>query len=124
MQVLSLIHISHVAANVGVMPDGRNLIVESYAPTYSQYTVSPFTTQSAVGVYRDGENGMREYYKHDNPFPDKDEFRLIAETMEELIRGNLPGDQAPADVYKRQHFAATARSPAVRCTGTLQKQLF
>ena len=94
--VQDLKYLTHVAANVGVMPDGRNLIVESYAPTYSQYTVSPFTTQSAVGVYRDGENGMREYYKHDNPFPDKDEFRLIAETMEELIRGNLPGDQAPA----------------------------
>ena len=82
----------HIAANVGVMEGGKNLIVESYAPGSGQYTVSPFSIHSTVGVYQNGATGMNEYYSHDNPFVEGRNIQTVVKTMHEILRNELPGD--------------------------------
>lgn len=71
---------------------GETFTFETFAPETSQLTVTPYTRHIAVGCYKQGEQGMEQFYLHDNPFADETGL-TCAKTKEEILKGKLPGDR-------------------------------
>lgn len=74
----------HEAGNAGTMGDGTAITVEAFAAETTQFVVSPLTTHSAVGLYRQGQKGMIGYYQEDNPLPSDAEMESYIKTKQDL----------------------------------------
>ena len=103
----------HVAANIGQVDD-MQLTIEEFAAETVQYAVSPFSTESAIGLYRGNahrddlrgaprlvSDGMIAYYNHDNPMP-SDEAMPLANTKITMLKQALPGDEFYVSRKKEQ----------------------
>ena len=74
----------HEAGNAGTMGDGTAITVEAFAAETTQFVVSPLTTHSAVGLYRQGQKGMIGYYQEDDPLPGNAEMEAYIKAKQDL----------------------------------------
>jgi len=68
----------HVVGDIGALPDGTMITIEEFAAETTQYVVSPFSSNGAVGLYKNGMEGVTAYYNLDNPLPNA-EMQILAQ---------------------------------------------
>ncbi len=76
----------HQAGLIGILPNGEAITTEAFAAESTQSIASPLTMGGAVGIYRGGMSGFKNYYSEDDPFPANDEAELFSQ-IKELVYG-------------------------------------